>query len=153
MRLPRSFLIAVAGVALVAAACGDDNGNSSVGSGDDVRTVEIDMVDTAFEPETLQVAEGEAVRFVFTNSGEVAHDAFIGGREAQADHEAEMREGDDDGGHDGGHGEDEGENAVTVEPGDTEELTYTFDDPGTLEVGCHQPGHYDAGMKISVEVA
>jgi uncharacterized cupredoxin-like copper-binding protein len=153
MYLPRSILVAVAGVALVAAACGDDNGNTSAGSGDDVRTVEIDMVDNAFEPETLQVAQGEAVRFVFNNSGEVAHDAYIGDRDAQADHEAEMREGDDDDAHDGGHGEDEGENAVTVDPGDTEELTYTFDDTGTLEVGCHQPGHYDAGMKITVEVA
>jgi uncharacterized cupredoxin-like copper-binding protein len=40
-----------------------------------------------------------------------------------------------------------------VAPGDTGELTYTFDEAGPLEVGCHEPGHYDAGMKIAVNVA
>ena len=109
------------------------------------------MVDIAFEPDKLQVEAGETVRFVFRNTGEVAHDAFIGDSDAQADHEAEMREADDDG-HDGGHG-DEPEDAVTVEPGESGELTYTFDDPGTLEIGCHQEGHYADGMKTSIEVA
>ena len=141
-------------VAVLLAACGGDNDTSTAGNGNsDAHTVEVDMVDIAFEPDTLEVTRGETVRFVFTNTGEVAHDAFIGDEDDQAGHEAEMREADDDEGHDGGHGDDEAENAVTVEPGDTGELTYTFDEAGTLEVGCHQPDHYDAGMKIEVEVA
>ena len=146
-------LTAVAAViALVAVACGgDDDGTTNADSGTDERTVEIDMVDLAFEPDSLEVASGETVRFVFTNTDEVAHDAFVGDADAQADHEAEMREAEDEG-HGGGHG-DETENAITVEPGDTGELTYTFEDAGTTEIGCHQPGHYEGGMKIDVEVA
>ena len=37
-------------------------------------------------------------------------------------------------------------------PASSGELTHTFDDAGTIEIGCHQPGHYDAGMTITVEV-
>ena len=42
------------------------------------------------------------------------------------------------------------DDAVTVEPGDTAELTHTFDDTGTIEIGCHQEGHYAAGMTVEV---
>ena len=79
-RLPL-LTIAVAGVVLLAA-CGDDDTSTGDASGD-TRTVEIDMVDIAFEPDTLEVSRGKTVRFVFINSGDVAHDAFIGdiGRE------------------------------------------------------------------------
>lgn len=151
MHLPRTLTVAVAvaGLALLAAACGGDDSATGAG-GDAERTVEITMVDTAFEPSSVEVAAGESVRFVFTNDGEVAHDAFVGDTAAQADHEQQMRDAEDDSGMDHEGGTDDG--AVTVEPGDTAELTYTFDDAGTVEIGCHQPGHYDAGMKIDVEV-
>lgn len=149
-RMP--LTIAVAGIALFAVACGGEDSDSAEGAGGDTRTVEIDMVDIAFEPDTLEVEQGERVRFVFTNTGEVAHDAFIGDADAQADHEAQMRDSESDDDAHGGHGDD-AEDAVTVEPGDSAELTYTFDDPGRIEIGCHQPGHYDAGMKVTVNVA
>ena len=134
------------------AACGGDDDTTAAGDGtSSARTVEVEMVDIAFEPDALEVRSGETVRFVFTNQGEMPHDAFIGDEEAQADHEAEMRESDE--GHGGGHGTDDEENAVTVEPGDTAELTYTFERGATVEIGCHQPGHYDAGMTIEVDLA
>ena len=101
------------------------------------------MVDIDFKPESLQVNRGETVKFVFTNSGRVAHEAFIGDARAQEEHEKEMRQG----AHPGHHS-----NTVVVEPGGTGELTYTFDQPGTIEIGCHEPGHYPVGMKINVEV-
>lgn len=127
---------------------GSGSGSAADADGDRVRTVEIEMVDIAFEPETLRVARGERVRFRFRNEGEVTHDAFIGDAHAQADHEADMRAG----GEDGHAHDDASEPAVTVEPGRTRELTYTFDRAGRVEIGCHQPGHYAAGMKVAVEV-
>ena len=152
MTRPRvAFAIGVGLLAITTTACGGDDKPTTAGAGDDTRTIEIDMADNAFEPDEIAVERGETVRFVFTNTGEVAHDAFIGGRDAQADHEAEMREA-HDGGHSGGHG-DESDDAVTVGPGESGELTYRFNETGTLEVGCHQPGHYAAGMKLVVEVA
>ena len=127
------------------AACGDDDSPSA---GADARTVTIEMKDIAFEPDVLEVRRGETVRFVFRNTGKVAHDAFIGDKDAQADHEREMREADDE-----GHGHGATDDAVTVEPGKTAELTHTFDEAGTVEIGCHQAGHYQAGMKVTVEVS
>ena len=134
---------------LLLAACGDDEPASSDDGGE--RTIEIDMVDIAYEPESIEVDQAETVRFVFTNAGKVAHDAFIGDADAQAEHEAEMREAMDD--EHGGGDDGDTDDAITVEPGDTGELTYTFDETGTLEIGCHEEGHYEAGMKITVEVA
>ena len=136
------------GMALLAAALAVACGGARGADPDVTRTVEIDMVDSAYEPGQLDVAVGETIKFVFTNRGEVAHDAFIGDREAQAEHEEEMRSG---GGH-GGHGAQTG-GAITVEPAADGELTYTFDEPGELEVGCHQVGHYDAGMRLVIEVS
>lgn len=131
-------------LALLAAACGSDGTTSS----DDpsARTVEVEMRDIAYSPTELSVEVGETIRFVFENTGDVAHDAFVGDEAAQADHEGEMMS------PDGGmhHG---GSDAITVEPGDTGELTYTFDDAGTILVGCHEQGHYAQGMKITVAVS
>ena len=39
-----------------------------------------------------------------------------------------------------------------VQPGESGDLSYTFTEPGSYQVGCHQPGHYAAGMKIDVTV-
>ena len=80
--------------ALVTAACGSDTTNdaapeSGSGSGSS-RTVDVEMVDVAFEPAEVTVAEGETVTLRFTNTGEVTHDAFIGDTDAQDDHEMDM---------------------------------------------------------------
>lgn len=141
------------GLVLVATACGsgDDPSTSAASSADggqQGRVVDVEMVDIAFEPDTVSVERGETVTFRFTNNGRVAHDAFVGDRETQQEHEAETAKGAGDG-HD--HGDDA--NAIVIDPGETETLTYTFDDAGTIEIGCHQPGHYGAGMKIEIDVS
>jgi uncharacterized cupredoxin-like copper-binding protein len=151
MRISPTLAVTAVAVAVLAAACGGDDRTGSATSSEDVRTVEVDMVDIAFEPNALEVRRGETVRFVFTNTGEIAHDAVLGDAEAQADHEAEMRQAEEEG-HGGGHGEG-AEDAITVEPGATGELTHTFDEAGSLEIGCHQPGHYDAGMRIDITIS
>lgn len=154
--MKRIVLMVAAIVSLGATACGghDDHsgmnteGSTTTGAGvPATRTVEITMVDIAFDPKTLSVQRGDRIEFVFHNKGTIVHDAFIADAAAQADHEKEMRE-DKGGGH---HMEGEG-NAITVDPAKTGRLTYTFDKPGTIEIGCHQPGHYTAGMKVAVTV-
>ena len=146
----RVLITVLATVALGAAACGgDDDSDASTESGAD-RTIEVEMVDTAYNPDSVEVSRGETVRFVFTNSDKVDHDAFIGDKDAQADHEAEMRAAEKE--HGGRHGE-EADDAITVEPDDTGELTHTFDEAGALQIGCHEPGHYKAGMTIDVTVS
>ena len=140
-------LLAIAGLTL--AACGDDSDDKTSATG--TRTVEIEMRDIEFSPDKVQVEAGETVRFVFHNVGAIAHDAFIGDEAAQDDHEMEMRGAGDDGGMDHGGSSDAGENAITVDPGDTGELTYTFRDGDELVVGCPHAGHYEAGRKVMVD--
>lgn len=135
-------VLAVLALALATAACGSDDN----ASGDGVRTIEIEMQDNKYVPDTIEVADGESVRLVFTNTGEVAHDAYIGDEAAQDDHEAEMN-GDDGGHHMGGDSD-----ALTVEPGDTAGLTHTFAADDEVLIGCHEPGHYDSGMRLTVDV-
>ena len=139
----------VAAIVSVTVACGADNDvrdTSASRSTGREQTVDVEMVDIAFEPKTLEVAEGERVTFRFRNTGKVAHDAFIGDREAQLDHEKEMAQA-----HGGDHGGD-ADGAVTVKPGETATLAHTFDEAGSIEIGCHQSGHYQAGMKMIVMV-
>lgn len=133
-------------IALATAACGsssDRGSNSAAGQ----RTINIQMHDIAFAPSRITVPAGTEVRLVFHNTGTVSHDAFIGDKEAQDDHEKGMRGG-------GGmhHGSNDAE-AITVKPGKTGSLTYKFKAGSDVLIGCHQPGHYAQGMKITVEAA
>jgi uncharacterized cupredoxin-like copper-binding protein len=109
------------------------------------RRVDVEMKDHLFAPSSFEVRVGETVTFVFTNRGQAVHDAFIGDKAAQDKHEEEMRREDGKPGH--AH-----EGGVTVPPGRTRALRYVFDKQGTLEIGCHQKGHYTSGMKAIIDV-
>jgi uncharacterized cupredoxin-like copper-binding protein len=158
-------MVIVAGLlpAALGVACGG-GGHADHTAAPSSRTVDIDMEDIAFRPPAVTAHRGESVRFVFHNRGKIAHDAFIGNAAAQAAHEREMRSSDtgmqgggmQGGGMQGGgmnHDGMHGDAGITVQPGQTGSLTYTFDQTGPMEVACHQPGHYAAGMKVAVTVA
>lgn len=157
MRTKTLTRVIAGGLALLAAACGggagDDTASSASGGG---RRVAVAMVDIDFEPETLEVTKGEEVRFVFTNEGKLRHEAYFGSPEDQADHASEMADaghGSGSGGHDAHGAEPGSDDKVTVEPGKSGEITYRFEEAGTFEIGCHEPGHYAAGMRITVNVS
>jgi uncharacterized cupredoxin-like copper-binding protein len=102
--------------------------------------------DFRFNPGEITVKEGETIAFVLTNTGQLPHELVIGDEEVQAEHEEEMADI---------HAMEEmGDKPYAVEAhaGDTATLVYTFDDPGTLLIGCHVPGHYDAGMRGTITV-
>lgn len=104
-----------------------------------VREVAVTMTDELrFEPDAITVGAGETVRFVVHNAGAADHEFLIGDEAAQASFAAEMAHGHEDA-HVGGAG-------IALGPGETGEFTYTFDEPGELLIGCHEPGHYDGGM-------
>jgi uncharacterized cupredoxin-like copper-binding protein len=147
------LVIGVVTAASVISACGDNSQSSSTAAIDDNTTadatvVEIAMEDIAFAPAAITVQAGDTLDMRFTNTGKVAHDAFVGDEAAQMDHEAEMTDMTEMTSDD----HDVDEPATVVQPGDSGELSYTFSEPGSYEVGCHQPGHYAAGMKIDVTV-
>lgn len=147
--------------AVTLAACGSDGGSDAVGGSTDApRTIEVTMTDMAFTPSELDVAAGETVTFVFRNDGAVRHEAVIGTLAEQEAHHTEMAEmaemGDAHEGMEGGtmpHDEEMTEmHSVVVEPGDILEMTHTFESDSPLMIGCHEPGHWEAGMKMDIDV-
>ena len=142
-----SYKLATAGASAIwvlAAACG--GGEAEVGAEDADRQVEVRMVDNAFEPNALTVSAGETVAFRFKNDGAVTHDAFIGDAEEQEKHGKAMDSGDHE-----GHNM-EGGDSLLLDSGESGDLTYTFEEAGEILIGCHQPGHYEAGMKSTITV-
>lgn len=139
----RALLLAAAiAAATIPAACSSDDPEPSA----EGQTITVQMTDNQYSPTSFDVEQGETVTFEFVNEGQMTHEAYIGDKRAQEDHAAEMM-GDD------GHSMDMGnDGTVTVEPGDTETMSYTFDETGTMVIGCHQPGHWESGMKATVNV-
>ena len=106
------------------------------------------------------VQAGRRVTFAVTNAGKLSHEFTLGDRATQLDHEHQMQAapaGDDMDMdmHDHMHmhasgGSDAG--GLTVPPGQTRRLSWTFDKPGIVLYGCHVLGHWAAGMRGTIVV-
>ena len=127
-----------AGYGVVAATSGPA-GPEVLGPGD--VTVQVDVEHSLFTPDRLRVAEGTRVRFVVVNGDPLHHELIVGPPDVHARH-AEGTEAE--------HPSIPGE--VSVDLNATAVTTYTFDEPGTVEFACHLPGHYEHGMRGTVEV-
>jgi uncharacterized cupredoxin-like copper-binding protein len=111
------------------------------------RTVEVTTLDTmAFEPVTISVSSGEVVTFVVTNHGQAVHEFTLGDAAMQQEHADAMARMPDGMSHDV-------PNSITLQPGETKRLTWRFGHAGTLEYGCHEPGHHGAGMRGEITVS
>lgn len=137
----RMTLVTALALALAACASGDGSGSSA---GVD-RTVDATLRDDmSIHLSESRFRVGETVRFEVTNDGSIAHEFYLGDADAQQSHADEMA--------DMGMAHDES-NGVSVEPGTTETLEFTFEGEGEILAGCHEPGHYEAGMVVSMEVS
>ena len=126
-----------------------------------IRTIQVTMADSYFQPETITVAPGETVRFVVRNAGQLVHEFNIGTADMHRAHAPEMMMLVEHGvlepdriNHQAakammagmGHGMHAEGNSVMLEPGKAGELVWKFPQGGRLEFACNVPGHYDAGM-------
>jgi len=136
---------------LTLVACGGSSDSAIGKAGDKAkasRVLEVHQLDThRFEPASLQVKAGETVTLRITNTGSQIHEFFLGDKKAQTAHNKEMQ----------AMGSNpmkmtDTANAVTIDPGASKELTWTFPKSGTVDFGCHEPGHYLDGMFGSVKV-
>ncbi len=133
---------------------------------DAARTVNISMIDNFFEPESLEFAAGETIRFVVTNDGSVVHEFNIGTAAMHAAHQEKMMMMVEHGaieidrinhevmnmdmdGHVMSHDDP---NAILLEPGDSGEVIWKFTQTTALEFACNVPGHYDSGMMGDISV-
>jgi uncharacterized cupredoxin-like copper-binding protein len=117
-------------------------------AGDADRTVEITASDEfAFDPEVVEATVGETITFRVENVGQIVHEFVLGDEDTQHEHEEEMAE------MSPGMAMHDEPKAISVEPGETKEITWTFTTAGEVLYGCHEPGHYDAGMVGAVQVS
>ena len=143
-----THLILIPAVLLVAACssgAGSTGASTLAPSGSPATTIEVTLSDGfTIELASSTVPAGVPVTFVVTNAGAIDHEFFLGDEGAQEEHEQEMLAG--------GMGHDEPD-GIAVQPGETKQLTHTFEEPGETLAGCHEAGHYAAGMKAAIIVA
>ena len=109
------------------------------------RTVTLTMDDKMrFTPDTLRFKEGETVRFVVKNQGQLLHELVIGTR-AELDAHAALMEKFPNMAHDEPY-------MAHVDPGKQGGLIWTFNRPGEFEFACLVAGHFAAGMKGRITV-
>lgn len=146
--MKRLSLITAALVALTGAVVLSACSTTVPGSSEAPRTVDLTMTEEGtFEPATIEVRRGETIRFAVRNESDEAHEAYIGTEEEQRAHATDHS----------GFGDDQASaphmgNGVHVPQFGTAELTFTFDTGSEYVIGCHYPGHYEAGMRAIVEV-
>jgi uncharacterized cupredoxin-like copper-binding protein len=110
------------------------------------RTVRVSALDTmAFQPAGITVSKGEAVTFEVTNAGQAVHEFTLGDSAMQQEHAQAMAHIPEGITH-------AFPNSITLKPGETKRLTWRFGDAATLEFACHEPGHYQAGMRGEITV-
>ena len=147
MKLSTPTIGAIVGLAaaLVLTACSAPQ----PGTAESPRTVDLTMTEEGtFEPGTIQVQRGETIRFVVRNVSDEGHEAYIGTEEEQRLHATDHS----------GFGNDQANvphtgYGVHIAPFGEGELRFAFETGGEWVIGCHYPGHYEAGMRAVVEVS
>jgi len=110
------------------------------------RTVEVSMADSMrFSPASLTVKQGETIRFLVKNAGQLKHEMVLGTEKELKEHYELMKKFPEM--------EHDDPQMVTVAPGKVGEIVWRFTKAGKVDFACLQPGHYDAGMKGAVTVS
>ena len=109
--------------------------------GERVRTVEIEIHYSTFDPPHLTVKAGQQVRFVITNGDPIDHEWIVGDEALHQRHRT---------GTEPSHGARPAEQTVLA--GQSVETVITFHEPGELAYICHLPGHEAYGMKGALTV-
>jgi uncharacterized cupredoxin-like copper-binding protein len=109
------------------------------------RTITVEMADSMrFTPADIRVKQGETVRFVVKNSGQLKHELVLGTEKELKEHYEVMKKNPEM--------EHSDPNMVTLAAGKSGEIVWQFTKAGKVDFACLQPGHYDAGMKGAVKV-
>ncbi len=109
------------------------------------RTIEIRMTDDMrFTPDSIEVRQGETIRFIHKNNGAAMHE-FVLGTKAELDEHAALMKKFPGMEHDEPY-------MAHVAPGKQGEIVWTFNRHGEFDFACLLPGHYEAGMVGKIRV-
>lgn len=107
--------------------------------GDDAAvTAPVALSDFKVDLAPTTIAVGQPVTFVIGNQGPSVHELVL---EKAGDVDVPLAQAD------GTAAEVE-----DIDAGGTGQLTFTFSEPGTYQLACHIPGHYETGMVTTFEV-
>ena len=161
---PPALLAALALSCLLLAACSDGSTALTAG-GLEVRTVEVAMSEMEFTPSTVKVTVGETVALRFTNRGTVRHEAVIGDQAAQDQAVSMMIQmgqvpstaptlatGPGRARSAAAHPGMSLPNVISLDPGQSGDITLTFGLVGPLLIQCHESGHLEKGMTATLLV-
>ena len=130
---------------------------------DVTRIIKVLMYDNYFEPSSFKVHSGETIKFEVENVGELVHEFNIANQTMHKDHQSEMQKlvemeiilADSidkmsmmDKSMDHSHA-----NSVLLEPKESKDLIWKFENASNIEIACNVPGHYDVGMIAKVEIS
>jgi uncharacterized cupredoxin-like copper-binding protein len=110
------------------------------------RSITVSMLDTMrFSPASIAVKQGETIRFIIKNTGQVMHEFVIGTKKENDEHAALMLKFP--------NMEHDEPYMAHVPPGKTGEIVWTFNKPGEFDFACLIAGHYQAGMRGTIKVS
>lgn len=110
------------------------------------RTVTVAMLDKMrFEPASVKVVAGQTIRFVIQNKGQIMHEFVLGDKQSLDDHAALMIKFP--------NMEHDEPYMAHVAPGESGEIIWKFNRGGDFSFACLIPGHYQAGMIGTLEIA
>ncbi|MDW3221068.1 MAG: hypothetical protein R8F63_20885 [Acidimicrobiales bacterium] len=115
--------------------------------------VEIDMLEFGYSCDLPRLDLGTVLEVRMTNIGAVEHEAVFGDLAAQNAAEAEMADASTAASDHDGHGGDHGSPTLVLAPGESGSIVVTMEEPGDMIIGCHVPGHWDAGMRSDYVVS
>jgi uncharacterized cupredoxin-like copper-binding protein len=131
------------------------------------RTINVKMYDNYFEPKSIKVKNGETIKFVVENKGELVHEYNIATKKMHLKHQPEMMmmmqmgillptkldikkmKESSKTNHAMSHSHS---NSLLLEPNKKGEIIWKFSTNEELEVACNVPGHYQAGMVSKVSI-
>ena len=140
----------------------------SLGKIDEInRTIKVIMYDNYYEPSSFKIKSGETIKFEVVNAGELVHEFNIANAMLHKKHQPEMEKMveneilladsidkdkmkkmakmDKSMGH--SHS-----NSVLLEPNETGNIVWKFENATNIEIACNVPGHYQIGMIAKVDI-
>jgi uncharacterized cupredoxin-like copper-binding protein len=131
------------------------------------RIIKVKMYDNYYEPRAFKIKKDETIKFIVYNYGELVHEFNIASKKMHLKHQPEMikmaendillgdsidkkkmkqmSKIDPSMGH--SHS-----NSVLLEPKESAEIIWKFNNTVNLEAACNIPGHYDVGMIAKINI-
>ena len=131
------------------------------------KVIIVKMYDNYYEPRAFKIKKDETIKFIVYNYGELVHEFNIASKKMHLKHQPEMikmaendillgdsidkkkmkqmSKIDPSMGH--SHS-----NSVLLEPKESAEIIWKFNNTVNLEAACNIPGHYDVGMIAKINI-